>query len=104
VLVDLVVLKDELGITSTQNDASLSRALEAASDWVESRVYPESVRAPEVRQAVLLLASRLYKRRNSPDGVAGWDDGGAVRILRVDPDVERLITHHMRVSYTLGLA
>ena len=41
--------------------------------------------------AIVLLASRLYKRRNSPEGVAGWSDLGVVRIMAQDPDIERLL-------------
>ena len=47
----------------------------------------------EVGQAALLLASRLYRRKDSPQGVIAAPDWGAVRVSRVDPDVEALIAH-----------
>jgi hypothetical protein len=40
-----------------------------------------------VRQAAILLTSRLFKRFDSPLGVAGFGDLGAIRVSRVDPDV-----------------
>jgi hypothetical protein len=45
----------------------------------------------EVQQAALLLAARLYRRRDSPQGVIGSAEWGAMRVGRVDPDVESLI-------------
>lgn len=46
-----------------------------------------------VFQAVLLTANRLVKRRGSPEGVAGFDEFGVIRISsRDDPDAVRLLT------------
>lgn len=45
----------------------------------------------EVKQATILLAMRQFKRYDSPLGVAGFGDMGAIRVGRVDPDVEALI-------------
>lgn len=47
----------------------------------------------EVEQATRLLAARLYKRRDSPQGVIASADWGAVRVSRTDPDVYALIQH-----------
>lgn len=46
----------------------------------------------EVQQAALLLAARLYRRRDSPQGVIGSAEWGAIRVGRFDPDVEALIS------------
>lgn len=46
-----------------------------------------------VRQACLLVTNRLVKRRNSPEGVAGFDEFGTIRIsTRDDPDAVRYLT------------
>jgi hypothetical protein len=46
-----------------------------------------------VVQSTLLVANRLLKRRNSPEGVAGFDEFGVVRISsRDDPDAVRYLT------------
>lgn len=46
----------------------------------------------DVTDATLILASRLFKRKNSPEGVAGWGDLGVVRITAVDVDVKNLLS------------
>jgi hypothetical protein len=45
----------------------------------------------EIQQAALIQAARLYRRKDSPEGVLGSAEWGAVRLSRVDPDVEALI-------------
>jgi hypothetical protein len=49
----------------------------------------------QVKQATLTQAARLYSRRNSPEGVLGSAEWGAVRVTRVDPDVEALLAHYV---------
>ncbi len=45
-----------------------------------------------VKQATIIQASRIYKRLDSPLGVAGFGDLGAIRVGRsLDPDVEQLV-------------
>lgn len=46
----------------------------------------------EVQLAASLLAARLYRRKDSPQGVIGGGDFGPVRVSRIDPDVEALIS------------
>jgi hypothetical protein len=51
-----------------------------------------------VRQACILSALRAYKRYESPTGVLGFSDIGAVRVgTKLDPDVERLIQPYRKV-------
>ncbi|MEI6358623.1 MAG: hypothetical protein WCP53_16215, partial [Verrucomicrobiota bacterium] len=44
-----------------------------------------------VTQATVIQAARIYKRADSPLGVAGFGDMGAIRVSRTDPDVYTLI-------------
>lgn len=45
-----------------------------------------------VKQACVIQSSRLFKRLDSPLGVAGFGDLGAIRVGRyLDPDVEQLL-------------
>lgn len=45
-----------------------------------------------IKQATVIQASRIYKRLDSPLGVAGFGDLGAIRVGRaLDPDVEQLV-------------
>lgn len=48
---------------------------------------------PEVEMATRLLAARLVKRKDSPQGVIASADWGAVRVSKTDPDVYALIAH-----------
>lgn len=45
----------------------------------------------DVVQAALIQASRLFKRKDSPEGVTGSAEWGVVRLSRRDPDVWNLI-------------
>lgn len=49
----------------------------------------------EIVQATLLQASRLFKRKDSPEGITGSAEWGVVRLGRVDPDVHALIQHYV---------
>lgn len=47
---------------------------------------------PEVEQATMILAARLFKRKDSPEGVLGSSEWGTVRITRQDSDVADLLS------------
>jgi len=52
---------------------------------------------PAVHQATVMHAYRLYRRRLSPDGTLGASAfGGAVRVSRFDPDIDRLLAPYKR--------
>ena len=45
-----------------------------------------------VKQATILQAARIFKRNDSPLGVAGFGDMGVIRVgARLDPDVQHLV-------------
>ena len=51
-----------------------------------------------VTQATIIQASRLFKRYDSPLGVAGFGDMGAIRVGRaLDPDVAQLVEPYRRM-------
>ena len=45
----------------------------------------------DIHEAALILASRLYKRRDSPEGIIGSAEWGVRNLSRRDPDVWNLI-------------
>lgn len=51
----------------------------------------------EVVSATILRATAIFKRKESPSGVAGFGDFGAIRIGRQDPDVIALLLPFQRV-------
>ena len=59
--------------------------LEITADWG----WPATPAV--VEQATLLQAGRIFKRKDSPEGVLGSAEWGAVRVSRVDPDVESML-------------
>ncbi len=60
-------------------------------------VYGFSTAVPKsVEQATIILALRQYKRYDSPLGVAGFGDLGAVRVTRFDPDMQMLLAPFKR--------
>lgn len=44
-----------------------------------------------IREAAVLLAARHFRRLDSPLGVAGFGDLGAIIVRRIDPDVAAMI-------------
>jgi hypothetical protein len=53
-----------------------------------------------VKQATILQAARIFTRLNSPLGVAGFSEMGAVRVSRfTDPDVEALLKPYRRIRF-----
>lgn len=46
----------------------------------------------QVVQATLILAARLFRRKDTPEGVLGSAEWGTVRLSRTDPDVAELIS------------
>lgn len=50
-----------------------------------------------IRQATILLSMRQFKRYDSPLGVAGFGDLGAMRVSKFDPDVEALVSPFRKV-------
>jgi hypothetical protein len=89
------------------DDAVVESARLAAINYVIGRVDPAiwggvpplevSPLYDDIYEAALLLASRLYRRRDSLDGTIGWGDMGVVRVGLKDPDVEALLAGHMAV-------
>lgn len=66
--------------------------MEEGEPLVEVRgVWGWSAVPTAIEQATVILASRIFKRNDSPLGVAGFGDLGVIRVGKLDPDVEALI-------------
>lgn len=52
--------------------------------------YPDNV-----VEATSILAMRLFKRKDSPEGVLGSSEWGVIRLSRTDPDVYELIKSYI---------
>lgn len=92
---DIDALRASIGTVTQQNATVLQRALDASTSWVRERVMDCHFDEPEVQEAIILMASRWYKRRQSPEGVAGWGDLGVIRVSGTDPDIWSMLEHHL---------
>lgn len=60
--------------------------------WGYSATAPHAI-----REACLLQAARLYKRKDAPFGIAGSADHGQIQtITSIDPDVKQLLMQYRR--------
>jgi anti-sigma factor RsiW len=73
-------------------DGAVLAKLEATVAAVNALV-PRLATSPPAAQELgaLLLAARLYRRRNSPEGVATFTADGAMYVQRNDPDIGLLL-------------
>lgn len=94
------VVKDWLRITTTADDADLDDIVEAVDEFVRgltsvARIEPtltvEGSWPSRYRLGAKMLAGRLLRRRNSPEGVASFVGEGVAYVRRVDPDVATLL-------------
>ena len=108
---DLVVETSDDGTTWTTQtidsdfetwpDNALAKSLPVNS-LITSGCWPARIRVTAmwgwpavpsaVKQATLLQAARLYKRKDSPQGLADGGELGQVRVPNLDPDVQRLLS------------
>lgn len=83
-------------------DAHVTAATDAANSLVRDLPIADTARAaagdpppdtwpPRIALGATMLAARLARRRNSPDGIASFSDLGAVYVQRNDPDVAQLL-------------
>lgn len=50
----------------------------------------------EIKNATILLAARLFRRKDSPEGIKGFGDMGVVRVSRYDSDYDNLISEFVK--------
>lgn len=53
----------------------------------------------DIIQATYIQAARLYRRKDSPEGVLGNSEWGTVRVARIDPDVDALIGPYRKAGF-----
>ena len=53
----------------------------------------------EIQEATVLLALRLARRKDSPEGVLGSSEWGVVRLSRTDPDVGALVGPFIQYAF-----
>lgn len=71
--------------------ALLERCLAAVSEHVDTYYVTDDPLTDSQEQAVLMQSARLWRRRQSPDGVAAFGEFGPIRVSTLDPDVIGLL-------------
>lgn len=85
-----------LNLNATDDPDLVAAVVEAANSVTARYVGEVSAETipseSDASLAATMLAARLYRRRNSPEGVQGvTPDGLAIGIVRSDPDIARLL-------------
>jgi hypothetical protein len=63
-------------------------------------VWGWSATPTAIKQATVIQAARIFKRNDSPLGIAGFGEMGAVRVgTQLDPDVKQLIEAYRKVRF-----
>lgn len=94
-------VRDFLRITDTTDDERITAVVAAVNARVRTWPCSEAsanVTEPEaaewtanVVEGATMLAGRLFRRRESPAGVAAFGELGPVYVMRNDPDVAMLL-------------
>lgn len=96
----LALVKTHLRIDDNADDALITPIVNAVNtrvlSWPVAGVAEDAANwtVPEVAHIVegaVMLAARLFRRRNSPDGVAAFGASGPVYVQRTDPDIALLL-------------
>lgn len=84
---------------STIDDDTLDRAFVAAVGALEDD-YDLDVADPDRADlAVVMYAARLYRRKNSINGIEAASDWGPLRVSITDPDIHRLLARWETVRF-----
>ena len=98
---DIGEARQYVGEVTDEQMPVLQECLEAALEKVDYHVDSDLIEVDDdyvdvvphtVRMAVMLQTSRWFRRRLSPEGVAGFGEFGAVRVSQLDPDIMDMIT------------
>lgn len=94
-------LRDWSHITATdaETTAMLEEVVATTNALIARRCIAGADLQPEVHTAALMQAARFYKRRGSPEGVAGFAELGAVRVSSFDGDIEGLLSPYLKVAF-----
>ena len=97
---DTAAVKAYLGLNPADvfDEAALDGAVAAANAYLDrlparltSTIDEPPAPLATATQAATMQAARWYSRRNSPQGVANFEELGAAYVSRYDPDLERLL-------------
>ena len=91
-----------LGVELSEMPEGMSFAmgvLRAAVARVEKRCNLPSTWVTDnddIKVAVVMQGSRLYKRRATPEGIAQFAESGIIRLSSLDHDIEGLLSDYLK--------
>lgn len=95
---DLVKVKAQLGIPAddASEDGRLVPIVAAVCDMVRdlpiaSKALGEDTWPDRIVLGASMLGARLYRRKDTPDGVVDFGSDGPVYVQRNDPDIAQLL-------------
>ncbi len=92
-LLTVEAVRDQLGLADTSTAAAeLTPVVAAVAALVRDyNDEPEGEWPENLRLGAVMLAARIYRRRNSPAGVETMGELGPVYVSRNDPDLAQLL-------------
>lgn len=87
---------------SAEASALVDELVAETSEWISERtclpmfVDDVATKIPKpVRRSILLYSAKFYRRKDSPDGIAGQTQVGIIRTGRWDSDAESLLAIYL---------
>lgn len=71
---------------------ALDLVIAAVTDHVTAHYVVDDPLSDRQSLAITMQSARLWRRRDTPEGVVAFEDLGAIRVSRMDPDVETMLT------------
>lgn len=87
------------GAPFTGDDLTLMELVVAAvTGHVEKHFIVSDPMTDSQELAITMQCARLWRRRDTPEGVLAFGDLGAVRVSRLDPDVEEMLDRKVNLG------
>lgn len=90
---DYLDLKQGAADPHVQNPVDATNALVSRLPDINKELDLQGVEvwAADTKLGAIMLAARLYTRRNSPNGIEALNEGGATYVSRYDSDIARML-------------
>lgn len=90
-----------VGENGTLDEDELARVCAAVDEWAD-RHYDVTDPPADFEQGLIMRASRLYRRKHSPDGISGADDLAPIRVPTFDAEEARLLSGRLKTAGLFG--
>jgi len=70
---------------------SMTKVVDAISANIAKTHTEPEFEDPDYDLGITMQCARVWKRKSSPEGVIANSEFGAIRVTRLDPDIERML-------------